>query len=162
MRGFEASKKSLQQGMRKLMERLRRLNGTRHYCLIHEAHPSDGVTLHAHMLYAGIIEESWLKDSARACGMGYMGKCERLRNPASAGKYVSKYISKSLADDEIFPKRFKRVRYSIHFPEFEFPEKSSEYDWEAYPKTKMDVNEIARWARATKNEFKRLVLIDKI
>jgi hypothetical protein len=162
MRGFAASKKCLQEGMAKLFERLRRKNGTRHYVLIHEAHPSDGVSLHAHMLYQGVIEETWLKDNARECGMGFMGKCEQLRDPASAGKYVSKYISKSLADDEIFPKRFKRVRYSVRFPQFDFEEKASDYTWDAYPKTKSDVSEIARWAHATHNEFKRLVLIDKV
>ena len=126
-RGHDASLANLQQGWRKLTERLRRLNGTRHYVLIHERH--DDGTLHVHMLYNGNVSTRWLKDNARQCGMGHQAKSERLKDAAAAGHYVSKYVTKSVSQGDAFPLRFKRVRYSVGFPRFEFPAKPSEYEW---------------------------------
>jgi hypothetical protein len=100
------------------------------------------------MLYQGIIKKSWLKKHARACGMGYMCDAQQLRDPKSAGKYVSKYISKSLVDIG-FPKRFKRVRYSLKFPQFEFNERESEYVWVAYQKDDFTRKMLEIWAFKT-------------
>lgn len=129
-RGFDASLANLKQGWTKLAERLRRKNGTRHYVLIHERH-QDG-TLHVHMLYNARITTKWLKTACRACKMGYMAKAERLKDAKSSGKYVSKYLAKSISQGEIFPLRFKRVRYSVGFPKFQFEDTESQYDWVAY------------------------------
>lgn len=129
-RGFEASLENLKQGWTKLTERLRRKNGTKHYILIHEKH-EDG-SLHIHMLYNAWITKKWLKNNCSACGMGFIADVQKLRDPKSAGKYVTKYLTKAIGQGEEFPKRFKRVRYSNGFPKFEFESKDTEYNWTAH------------------------------
>lgn len=126
-RGFDASLVNLKQGWTKLTERLRRKNGTKHYVLIHERH-TDG-TLHIHMLYNAKVTKTWLKKNCRQCGMGFMADIQVLRDPKSAGKYVTKYLTKAISQGDDFPLRFKRVRYSNKFPKFEFDSTPSEYIW---------------------------------
>jgi len=155
MRGYEATRKNLTQGMKKLFERMRRKYGTRHYVLIHEYH-SDGVSLHIHMLYNDIVEERWIKDSARECGMGYEVKAELLRNPKASGKYVTKYLSKSIEQGDLFPKRFKRVRYSVGFPHFEFTEKESDYTWKAINKEHEELKHLIAWFRRSGYQVHKL------
>lgn len=146
MRGYDATRKNLTEGLRKLFERLRRKNKTKHYVLIHEYH-KDGVSLHVHMLYNAIVDERWLKDNCRACGMGYQVKAIKLKEPKSAGKYVTKYLSKSIAQGNLFPKRFKRVRYSVNFPKFEFEEKESDYIWSSIDKNHEELKRFILWNR---------------
>lgn len=154
-RGFDASLANLKQGWTKLAERLRRLNGTRHYVLIHEKH-RDG-TLHMHMLYNAALTTKWLRAACRACKMGYMAKAERLRNAKSSGKYVSKYLAKGIASGDEFPIRFKRVRYSVGFPVFQFPDREKDYDWVAYNKLdEIEKRYLSHMAREGKIE-----LVDK-
>jgi hypothetical protein len=155
MRGYEATRKNLQEGMRKLFERMRRKNGSRHYILIHEYH-ADGVSLHIHMLYNCFVDERWLKDNARECGMGFEVKSELLRDPKSSGKYVTKYLSKAIEQGDLFPKRFKRVRYSVGFPRFEFPEKESDYVWSSIEKTREALQTLVKWHRHLGYEVKKL------
>jgi hypothetical protein len=126
-RGVERSVANLKHGWRKFTERLRRHRGTRHYVLIHEMH-ADG-TLHIHMLYNGRVSKKWVKDNARACGMGYMADAQLLKDASAAGAYVTKYLTKAIAQGDVFPKRFKRVRYSVGFPRFDFTDHSSDYYW---------------------------------
>lgn len=144
MRGYESTRKNLQEGMRKLFERLRRKNGTRHYVLIHEYH-KDGISLHIHMLYNFIVDERWLKDNSRECGMGYQAKSILLKDPKASGKYVTKYLSKSIAQGNLFPKRFKRVRYSVGFPRFVFAEKESDYVWSVIQKEHEALKILIQW-----------------
>jgi len=131
-RGNDRSLANLRQGWTKLIERLRRKNGTRHYVLIHERH-ADG-TLHMHMLYNAVIRTKWLKDNCRACGLGYQARAEALKDPASAGGYVTKYLTKAISQGDEFPLRFKRVRYSVGFPKFDMESAPSEFDWQRIPK----------------------------
>lgn len=156
-RGFDRSLSNLDKGMRRLFERMRRRYGTRHYVLIHERH-ADGISLHIHMLIACAISTRWLKDNSRACGMGYMCKAIRLRDPKAAGFYVSKYISKSVSDSD-FPKRFKRVRYSQKFPKFVFEERNSDYVWSGVHKQKSEIEAI-KWFAS--RDGVKLVVLDKL
>jgi hypothetical protein len=144
-RGWIKSRANLQRGMKKLFERMRRAFGTRNYVLIHETH-KDGISLHIHMLYDGRVTNKWLKENSVACGMGRQTKAVRLRDPKASGFYVSKYISKSLSET-LFPKRFKRVRYSVDFPEFEFERSESEYNWTAVHKQKSEIEAIEWFAK---------------
>jgi hypothetical protein len=105
-----------------------------------------GISLHIHILYDGRITNKWLKENSVACGMGRQTKAVRLREPKASGFYVSKYISKSLSET-LFPKRFKRVRYSNDFPEFEFESKESEYTWNAVHKLKSEIDAIEWFAK---------------
>jgi hypothetical protein len=81
------------------------------------------------MLYNGRVSKKWVKDTARSCGMGYMADAQLLKDPCAAGAYVTKYLTKSLSQGDVFPKRFKRVRYSVGFPKFDFKDHSSDYYW---------------------------------
>lgn len=155
MRGYDATRKNLQGGMRKLFERMRRKNGSRHYVLIHEYH-SDGVSLHIHMLYNALIDERWLKDNARQCGMGFECKAILLNDPKASGKYVTKYLSKSIGQGDLFPKRFKRVRYSVGFPKFEFDEKESEYKWNAINRDREELKHLISWHKEHGFSVKRM------
>jgi len=151
-RGFDKSLANLKQGWTKLAERLRRLNGTRHYVLVHEKH-ADG-SLHMHMLYNGSLTTKWLRSACVACKMGIMAKAERLKDAKSSGKYVSKYLAKSIAQGMEFPLRFKRVRYSVGFPEFDFDNSESDYTWKAHIGfTDSDKRHITRLAREAKEEL---------
>ncbi len=154
-RGFDASLANLKQGWTKLAERLRRKNGTKHYVLMHEKH-KDG-TLHFHMLYNALLTTKWLRVACKACKMGFMAKAERLKDAKSSGKYVTKYLAKSIAQGLDFPLRFKRVRYSVGFPKFVFDDKTSEYEWDAYKKfTDFEKRTLHRVAREASIE-----LVDK-
>jgi len=151
-RGFEKSLTNLKQGWTKLAERLRRKNGTRHYVLVHEKH-QDG-SLHFHMLYNGSITTKWLRSACVDCKMGIMAKAERLKDAKSSGKYVSKYLAKSISQGMEFPSRFKRVRYSVGFPSFVFETSESDYEWKAYVNfTDSERKIIARMAREEKEEL---------
>lgn len=151
-RGFEKSLINLKQGWTKLAERLRRKFGTRHYVLMHERH-SDS-TLHIHMLYNAHLTKKWLKTACRACLMGYKADSQLLRDSKSAGKYVTKYLTKAVSDGDAFPKRFKRVRYSVGFPQFQFKNDQSEYLWRAYATyTHEDHKAVRYMARQEKAEL---------
>lgn len=145
-RGFEKSLINLKQGWTKLTERLRRKNGTRHYVLMHEKH-ADG-TLHIHMLYNAHLTKKWLKSACRACKMGYKADSQVLKDAKASGKYVTKYLTKAIGQGDEFPKRFKRVRYSVGFPKFEFKSKESDYEWDVYQNfTEVDRQKIQYFAR---------------
>ena len=159
-RGYTRSKDNLDKGMRKLFDRMRRKFGTQHYVLIHETH-KDGVSLHVHMLYAGVITQKWIREHAVACGMGRQCKAVRLRDPRASGFYVSKYLSKSLAE-ATFPKRFKRVRYSVGFPEFVFEEKPKEYNWSAIHKLQSELSAIRYFASKEQVFLKVVDKLDQI
>lgn len=123
---------NLSQGFRKLMERLRRRNGTRRYVVVHEHHKRNG-RVHAHLLYESDklfrIGER-LKDHARECGMGYMVDEQVVGDDfQSVARYLAKYLSKSI--NAKFPRNFRRIRYSAYFDDFN---EKSEFlsDSEAY------------------------------
>lgn len=148
-RGFDASLINLKQGWRKLAERLRRRYGTQHYVLMHERHEDS--TLHIHMLYNAHLTKKWLKTACRACGMGYMADSQLLKDPKSSGKYVTKYLTKAVVEGDAFPKSFKRVRYSVGFPKFEFESTESDFIWRVYTQfSEVDrraINHMARYER---------------
>lgn len=154
-RGFDASLANLKQGWTKLAERLRRKNGTKHYVLMHEKH-KDG-TLHFHMLYNASLTTKWLREACVACKMGYMAKAERLKDAKSSGKYVTKYLAKSIAAGLDFPLRFKRVRYSVGFPKFIFADNESEFEWKAL----LMFNSRDKWVIANMAREEKVELLDK-
>lgn len=139
----EASLKNLSQGWTKLTERMRRKYGTRHYVLIHELH-ADGMSFHIHMLYNGIVSKKWLKDACKGCGIGYIADSQKLRDSHSAGKYVTKYITKSLTETRL-PKRFKRVRYSVGFPKIEYESESDYQQWSTETATPDNYKRLRRY-----------------
>lgn len=95
-------------------KRMKRRYGDFDYVMVFERHASGAA--HVHMLINCPVSKKHVRRHARAVGLGYMADVQALHAPAAAGKYVAKYLSKSLAEAE-FPKRFKRVRYSRGWPD---------------------------------------------
>jgi hypothetical protein len=151
-----SSLKNIENGFTRLTERLRRKHGTKHYVITHELH--DDGRVHAHMLY-NCDSPFWelhyaplrkkqkspkrLQDHTRECGMGYIVDCRIVTDNERAVGYVAKYISKSMALTA-FPKRFKRVRYSVSFPKNNT--KSNDMVWQTLENDRLTI-------RAVKSEL---------
>lgn len=87
--------------------------------------------MHAHFLTNATQNERWYKNNARACGMGFQAKVETVESDGKAAAYVSKYIGKSLAGQQL-PRKFRRVRCSQNWAalaQLEAHERSAEFDW---------------------------------
>lgn len=97
----------------KLRQRASRAALVFEYLLVPEQHKTKKI--HVHLLDTGALPERWWKDNARQCGMGFMATSEQLRNPAQGAKYVTKYLAKQLKDN-VWPRGFRRVRTSQHWP----------------------------------------------
>ena len=100
-------------GWAKLSSRIRYHHKGIKYLLIPEQH-QDG-RLHIHALASHGITTRFLKDNARACGLGYMGESEALGDARYAGYYCAKYLGKQteIAD---WPGNFRRIRSSQKWP----------------------------------------------
>ncbi len=97
----------------KLSSRMRRKYRGFRYVLLPELHADRRV--HWHLIASHDIDERWLKDNARACGLGYMADVSPINDPALAIWYVSKYISKSLYGETWLP-NLKRIITSQKWP----------------------------------------------
>ena len=131
VRGFDQSLSLFQKAFSKWHKRMKRRYGDFSYVMVLEQHKD--ATLHAHVLMNMPVSKKWVRKHSRACGLGYMADVQRLHSPAAAGKYISKYISKSLASS-LFPKRVKRVRYSHDWPEWPLQRESAIREWTAVNK----------------------------
>lgn len=111
----------------KLYAALKRCNPDLAYFIVPEKH-KDG-RMHIHALWTAGVTQRWLKDNARKRGLGYKAETSRITNPASAARYVSKYVGKGLGKD--VPKRFRRVRVSQNWPDIPEPlSETSALRWE--------------------------------
>jgi len=97
----------------KLSSRLRRENKGFRYVILPELHRDNRI--HWHLIASHDVKKRWLKDNARACGLGYMADVSPLEDPALAIWYVSKYISKSLYGGN-WVSNLKRIRTSQKWP----------------------------------------------
>lgn len=123
-----ASVVNYQTNWNKFYQRMRRItHGPLYYCLLPEHH-KDG-SLHVHLISTCQAKTRWWKDEGRACGFGYKSENEPLGDTARAVLYVTKYVSKSL-DEREWPKNFRRVRFSIRWPE---PPQRDNRTWRAVP-----------------------------
>lgn len=112
------------------------------YLLIPERH-KDG-RMHVHALWNFDVSASWLRKSARKCGLGYQCDVKPLIDGLQAAKYTAKYLSKDLGDD--VPKRFRRVRTSLSWFDFDAPKnEESVLSW-TYVTTNQQMNDIYRVA----------------
>jgi len=125
-RTFEAGNEVWKDAWHKLHHRLNKQASTCEYILIPERHQKGG--LHVHALWTFGVSRRWLKDNARACGLGYQADVKRVAEARFAVRYVTKYVGKSLGDN--VPAHFRRVRVSAHWAEIPHPENEcSTYDW---------------------------------
>lgn len=114
---------------RKLRERLRRKHAKHSndqlcFFLVTEFHKDK--RLHWHGVINCNLSTRWLKDNARACGLGYQCKSKKLDNAIQGTNYAIKYISKSLLDAD-YPKKMHRITYSQSFPDK--PTLDGVYQW---------------------------------
>jgi len=122
----------MKQALPKWRKRMKRRYGDYPYVLAYERH-ADGA-VHVHMLIGACVSKKHVRRNAVAVGLGYITDCQRLHSPAAAGKYLAKYLSKSLTGADMWPKRMKRVCYSYNFPKL--PERESTIRvWQAIDKT---------------------------
>lgn len=83
--------------------------------------------LHFHMLNTGNFSTRWWKDNSRSCGLGYQCKTNRLESTIQGVNYVTKYMSKTMDNDE-YPQKMRRVNYSKKFPSQPTANRST--DWQ--------------------------------
>ena len=107
---------------KKLRQRIIRKHGPGDYYMVTERHRSG--RLHVHAVVTWDIENRWLKDNARACGLGYMADTQAIDAAGIVVSYVSKYLTK-FAD--VWPKGWRRVRMSNSWPKLTEP--STENGW---------------------------------
>ncbi len=113
-RGFDKSLDEWPSRWAKISTRIRRLIPGVRYMLIPEQH-KDG-TLHTHSLFSGKISNTWISKNCHTCGLGYMSKSKPMYSAYGAGKYVTKYLTKSLSTTA-WPKGLRRIRTSQRWPE---------------------------------------------
>lgn len=121
---------------RKLRERLRRIQQASTgddlvFVITTEVHKSG--RLHWHLICNHHVSTRWWKNNARECGLGYQAKSVKLDNAIQGANYITKYLTKSIAETA-YPKKMRRIVYSQTFPDK--PRPNTEYNWEILdPKT---------------------------
>lgn len=139
----------------KLYGRLKRQNPNLMYLMTIEFGKKTG-HMHAHFLTDAQQTTRWYKDNARACGMGFQAKAEPVDSDAKAAAYVSKYIGKSLAGQQLPPK-FRRVRCSQNWtalPDLEATRQAGDFDWLVCNTT------TSLWAATEQCQIERRTMID--
>ena len=124
-RGFHASLKNHQANWRKFYKRMKRAAPDLRYYIMPEKHEDESV--HVHLVSTCMTDSRWWKDHGAASGLGFINENERVYSSAKAAMYPSKYISKSMGVED-WPKRFRRVRFSIRWPEPPVPEPDG-FEW---------------------------------
>lgn len=126
-RGSERSRKNIQQGWKKLYNRMRRQYGVSEYVKVWEWHDDAekhdfGNSWHLHLLIGRKIGQRWLKDNSHECGMGYMAHSSKTKNPGQVAGYASKYLLKSFENADKYLKGMRRIEASRNWtklPEME-------------------------------------------
>jgi hypothetical protein len=137
----------------KLSTRMRRAYPGMEYFCVPEPH-ADG-RLHMHGLASVEIEERWLKDNARACGLGYQVDAQPVQKASAVSHYVTKYLLKQLGENRL-PRNFRRVRTSRGWPR---PESApADFRWRWVVLTTRDSEEIE--AEALRRDGYRVILGD--
>lgn len=129
---------------KKLHSRLSYRHGKGEYFMVPERHKS--MKLHMHAICTWGVDEHWLKDNARACGLGYIAHVRPVDHPVAAMAYASKYLTKF---GHAWPKGWRRVRLSRGWPK---PTEPGQPEGWQYWVTKQDpellVNMVADYATA--------------
>lgn len=97
----------------KLRKRVVRKTQELAFICVPEAHKNG--RLHVHMLWNKAVDRAWLKDNARACGLGYMVDIRPVSSVKGVSRYASKYLTKQ-AGLVHWPKHFRRIRHSQDWP----------------------------------------------
>ena len=112
------------------------------YVLLPERHKSQ--KLHCHLLTSAHMDTRWYKDNSAQCGLGYVSEEERLLSVAGAAKYMAKYTTKQAGSDQ-WPKSYRRVRTSHHWPKLPDLEHGHEFETEIMPKSTKVESQTRHW-----------------
>lgn len=96
---------------KKLHTRLTRQYGKGQYFMVKEQHKTG--RLHVHAVVTWKCSQKWLKDNARACGLGYQARVVMVDHAPGVASYVTKYLSKFGYE---WPKGWRRVNLSRGWP----------------------------------------------
>lgn len=118
---------------KRLRERLRRIHKNNKwnemvFAITTEFHKNG--RLHWHILINNTLSTRWWKDNSRACGLGYQCKSAILDSAIQGANYVTKYLTKSMAEAN-FPKKMRRIVYSQTFPDK--PIIAEKLNWQILP-----------------------------
>lgn len=101
----------------------------KHYCTTGHVFPAKHDTLQSHKLERACVE----------CGLGYQYDISRVQNNEAGSRYMAKYLFKETIFSQIWPKGWRRVRYSQSWPKL--PETKGDamilltaFDWLALAK----------------------------
>lgn len=109
-RGRERSILNLRQGWKKLYNRMRYEYEIEYYARVWESHQDGSFHLHG-LVDTQDMRQRWLKDNARACGMGYQVDLSQIDNAGQVAGYIAKYFLKSEVVGE-YPKNLRRIEVS--------------------------------------------------
>lgn len=138
MRG-EASLRNLQDKWPALRKRLKRKYGAFHFVRVYELHADGSWHLHALLnfhfddLYerkrrdgttTGVMVSKQIRDTAKEIGLGWYTHAENMRTPQGAAVYITKYMTKSMAD---IPSGIRRIQTSQGFPKLQ--KDGADYKW---------------------------------
>lgn len=97
----------------RVYDRHTRVAGKQPYVIFPECHKNGRV--HLHMVIGKSVDKRWWKDNVYGCGGGFIADCQPIRRIGGVAYYVTKYIAKTIAL-AAWPRKFKRVRASHHWP----------------------------------------------
>jgi hypothetical protein len=129
-RGDASSVKNLRQGWKKLYNRMRYEFGVSQYTKVWEMHADK--TFHLHGLIDSVMEERWLKDNARECGMGYQVDLHHVDNAGQVAGYICKYFLKSqseIAEDRLYPRNLRRIEVSRNWLQLPQHDTEKMFSW---------------------------------
>jgi len=89
---------------------MRRKFGISEYVKVWEFH-KDG-SFHLHVLINRKISKHWLAKNSAESGMGYICDISPAKNLGKVAGYISKYMLKSFACAEMYPKSLRRIEVS--------------------------------------------------
>ena len=145
-RGQERSIANFRKNWPKLRKRVQYHYGDFRYAIFAEQHPSDGKSMHVHMLCSNIFTTRWWKDNAHTCGLGFQSKVRPIEHGGFAAMYATKYLSKSI-DTEGWPKGFHRARFSQNWPDYPTNFQSTA-DWRVFMSPSHLDDEMRHWLSA--------------
>lgn len=142
-RGAEKSYENISENWHKLRKRMREINGGHFDYFRTWEHHEDG-SFHMHIITncklpydmrennAGDVKSycRWLKDNARACGLGYMTDYQPLDNAGFAAHYVAKYMNKSTENAGDWIKGMRRYQTSQGWTKLPDLTEETDFDWQ--------------------------------
>jgi hypothetical protein len=144
-RGHLESIAAIRDNLERFFKRMRRVFGEIEYVRVYEKHP-DSEAIHCHVIVSGLAPyvalghsvkhqavaigvysrkgrngvwalRTWIKKTARSCGMGYICDIQAIDDPIRAMLYIVKYLTKALQNIQVAYLRHVQVTKGIGSPQ---------------------------------------------